>query len=211
MRTKTILALVGLLAVALSLPARADDAVFSLHPWAEDEKLVRDPALDGVWNLQDSWLRLRLTFELQEDGEYLVTLGAREQEPAGTDGAADSERPACPSEAPTIRFWGRLYQVRDQLFFEFRPADPPDDLLLLLPVRAILRARLEDERLTLEFASAEWLKQMIEEQRTELAAVEARNALLVTSETAKLYEFLDFYSWDEMAFSSDSVSFDRRR
>jgi hypothetical protein len=212
MRTKAGIAL-ALLAVWLAGAdaLRADDAILSLHPWADNSKLVRDPAWSGVWDLDDSWLRLVLAIELHDDGEYLLTLSEQEVQPAVAPETDNSDQPVCAPTKPVIRFWARLYEIRHQTILELRPAAPSDELLLQLPVRTVLFARLMGDRLTLQFASSAWLKKSLSAGQTELFTVEAGDALLVTSPTEDLYEFLDFNVWDERAFSEQSVTFIRRR
>jgi len=212
MRNKLILAgLAALLAAGAALPVRADDVVLSFHRWAEDEKLVREPALNGLWDLNDSWVNLVFTFELHEDGEYLVEVREREKESGAAADTTDSENPVCPAPKPIIRLWGRLYEVRNRLFLELRPAHTSDELPLLVPARALLRARLEGNELTLSFASADWLQQVLDSGQGGLTTVETRDALLVTDDAQQLYDFLEFNSWDETAFSGDKATLQRRR
>ena len=121
------------LALTLAVLAAPGCLVVSLHPSYDADSLRWDPALLGVWqNAED---RASLQIERADWKSYRIKY-------------------VYPIE--TGELTGYLTAVGDDLFLDVMPARGDDRGSFLVPVHALLRVRLTDDRLELTPLSYDW-------------------------------------------------------
>jgi hypothetical protein len=121
------------LALTLAVLAAPGCLVVSLHPSYDADSLAWDPALLGAWeNAED---RASLQIERADWKSYRIKY-------------------VYPIE--TGELTGYLTAVGDDLFLDVMPARGDDRGSFLVPVHALLRVRLTDDRLELTPLSYDW-------------------------------------------------------
>ena len=162
------LALIGPLVLALF--ASTGCLVVSLHPSYDDDSLGWDPALLGAWeNAED---RASLQIERADWKSYRIKY-------------------VYPIE--TGELTGYLTVVGDDRFLDVMPARGEDRGSFLVPVHAILRVRIADDRLELTPLSYDWFFDQARSGRKipglDVTLDQKENALIV-SPTAALRAWL---------------------
>ena len=160
----------GLLVLALALFASPGCLVVSLHPSYDDDSLGWDPALLGSWeNAED---RASLQVDRGDWKSYRI-------------------RYVYPIE--TGELTGYLTVVGDDRFLDVMPARGEDRGSFLVPVHALLRVRIADDRLELTPLSYDWFFEQARSGRKipglDVTLDQKENALIV-SPTAALRTWL---------------------
>lgn len=157
-------------ALALALLCAPGCLVLSLHPAYDDETIAWEPSLAGSWLAADD----KVTLEV-ERGEW------------------KSYRIEYVHPIETAVVTGYLTAIGDDRYLDVMPARGEDRGSFLVPVHAVLRVRLEDDRLELTPLSYDWFDDRLR-ARQPIAGLgvetdQKKNALIV-SPTARLRTWL---------------------
>lgn len=157
-------------ALALALLCAPGCLVLSLHPAYDDETIAWEPSLAGSWLAADD----KVTLEV-ERGEW------------------KSYRIEYVHPIETAVVTGHLTAIGDDRYLDVMPARGEDRGSFLVPVHAVLRVRLEDDRLELTPLSYDWFDDRLR-ARQPIAGLgvetdQKKNALIV-SPTARLRTWL---------------------
>jgi len=183
----------GLVLFLMLLPAGRSTAqsVFPLYEKGEKET---EPALVGTW---EAW-GFRFTFEPVEDGGYKLTIADN-----------DDELPLrC-----TYRI--RLVRLRRELYFdvEFEKATVAgknaNDLAFVVPLHLLLKATLEDDRLTLILPSDDWFLREAERGNIRLRYETFGDVTLLLATTGELRDFVSVYSDELFGSPGDKLTLTR--
>ena len=158
------------LALAASLALSSGCLVLSLNPAYDDESIGWDPALLGAW--QDADDKSSIEIERGEWRSYRIKY-------------------VHPIETGTLT--GYLTSIGDHRFLDVMPARGEDRGSFLIPSHAVLRVRLEGDRLELTPLSYDWLNQRVR-AGTRIPGIavvldQKENALIV-SPTSALREWI---------------------
>jgi hypothetical protein len=158
------------LALVLAVVAAPGCLVLSLHPAYDDETIAWNPALVGAWVAADD--RVTMEVERGEWKSYRITY-------------------AHPIETATVTAY--LTAIADAHFLDVMPPRGADPGSFRVPAHAVLRVRLEDDRLELTPLSYDWLADRIRAQQSVegLRAVrDQKENVLIVSPTARLRGWL---------------------
>ena len=163
--------------------------MLGLHPAYEGESIGWDPALLGAW----------------EDGDDKASM-----EIEGGEWKSYRIKYAYTIERGTLT--GYLTSIGDDRFLDVMPARGEDRGSFLIPVHAVLRVRLDGDRLELTPLSYDWMNQRLRAgtriPRLSVVLDQKENALIV-SPTAALREWLRVQPKDGTMFGA-SATFVRR-
>ena len=165
-----IVDLVGLCTLTLAVLAAPGCLVVSLHPSYDDDSLTWDPALLGTWeNAED---RASLQIERADWKSYRIRYEYTIEKGELT---------------------GYLTSIGDDRFLDVMPPRGEDRGSFLVPVHAILRVRLGDDRLELTPLSYDWFFDHVRSERkipgVDVTLDQKENALIV-SPTAALRNWI---------------------
>jgi hypothetical protein len=164
--------------------------VLSMNPAYDDESLTWDPALVGEW--QDADDNASLVIERAEWKSYRVHY-------------------VHPIETGDVTAY--LTSIGDQRYLDVMPARGEDRGSFLIPVHAILKVRLDQDRLELTPLSYDWFYDHVRttDQVAPLSVTldQKRNALLI-SPTARLRTWLQAQPVDGPMFGAAAV-FEREK
>jgi hypothetical protein len=158
------------LALVLAVVSAPGCLVLSLHPAYDDETIAWNPALVGAWVAADD--KVTMEVERGEWKSYRITY-------------------AHPIETATVTAY--LTAIADAHFLDVMPPRGADPGSFLVPAHAVLRVRLEDDRLELTPLSYDWLADRIRAQQSVegLRAVrDQKENVLIVSPTARLRGWL---------------------
>jgi hypothetical protein len=165
-------------AIALLL---AGCVVPSLHPLFTEEDLVFDPNLVGTWaedGDEDTW-----TFQEAGDNAYEFTYTEK-----GT--------PA--------QFQAHLARLDKFLFLDTYPQEPDieNDLykLHLIPAHNFFKIWIKGDTLRLASLDPDWLKDMIDQKKVNIAHERVDDSIVLTAPTKALQDFVLRYAEDAKAF-----------
>lgn len=156
--------------LALALACSPACLVLSLHPAYDGETIASEPSLAGSWvNAED---KVTLEVEPAEWRSYRITY-------------------VHPIETAVVT--GYLTAIGDHRYLDVMPARGEDRGSLVVPAHAVLRVRLEDDRLELTPLSYDWFADLRRAHRRtaglDVEADQKENALIV-SQTARLRAWL---------------------
>lgn len=171
--------------VAVFLLLLACGCTLTLHSLFTPEDVVHDPALDGVWQQDDTVWTIR-TFN-QATGRYSLRTDMKDQPPAA--------------------FKATLGTVGSHRFLELTP-ERPDDIHAktfvgghFVPLRSFWKVRLVGDELTLTPMSSQWLDAMIKKNQLNISCERPEGGLLfLTTSTPELRELVAKYADDPGAF-----------
>lgn len=157
-------------ALVLALACAPGCLVLSLHPAYDGETIAWDPALAGSWLDADD----KVTMDVERDQwrSYRITY-------------------VHPIETAVVTAY--LTDIGDDRYLDVMPARGEDPGSLLVPAHAVLRVRLENDRLELTPLSYDWFDDRRRAQRSiaglDIEADQKENALIV-SQTSRLRAWL---------------------
>jgi hypothetical protein len=174
-------------AIALLL---AGCVVPSLHALFTDEDLVFDPNLIGTWakeGEEDTW-----TFQEGAGKAYKFIY-------------TEKETPA--------EFEAHLGRLDKFLFLDTYPEEPEieNDLykLHLIPAHIFFKIWVKDDTLRLAALDPDWLKNMIDQKKVNIAHERVEDSIVLTASTKALQEFVLKYAEDAEAFSDPEEMYRR--
>lgn len=157
-------------ALALALACSPGCLVLCLHPAYDGGTIAADPSLAGSWVDTDD--KVTLEVERAEWRSYKITY-------------------VHPIETAVVT--GYLTSVGDDRYLDVMPARGEDRGSLLVPVHAVLRVRLEDDRLELTPLSYDWFADLRRARRP-VAGLEVesdqKENVLILSHTTRLRAWL---------------------
>lgn len=163
--------------------------VLSLNPSYEDDTIGWDPALLGRWHDADD--RSSMEIEGGEWKSYRIKY-------------------AHPIESGTVT--GYLTAIGDDRFLDVMPARGEDRGSFLIPVHAMVRMRLEGDRLELTPMSYDWISERVR-SRTRIpglhVTLDQKENALIASATAELRAWVRRQPRDGPMFGA-SATFHRR-
>ncbi len=163
--------------------------VLSLNPSYEDDTIGWDPALLGLW--QDADDRSSMEIEGGEWKSYRIKY-------------------VHPIESGTVT--GYLTAIGDDRFLDVMPARGEDRGSFLIPVHAMVRMRLDGDRLELTPVSYDWISERVR-SRTRIpglhVTLDQKENALIASPTAELRAWLRRQPRDGPMFGA-SATFHRR-
>ena len=174
-----------LLAVVVALAFLPGCLVISLYPGYDGESIGWDPALLGTW--QDADDRSSIEIESGEWRSYRIKY-------------------VHPIETGTLT--GYLTSIGDDRFLDVMPARGEDRGSFLIPAHAVLRVRLDGDRLELTPLSYDWMNERLR-AATRIAGLtvvaDQKDNALIVSPTASLREWLRRQPKDGRMFGAAAV------
>jgi hypothetical protein len=158
----------ALLVVLLAL-STSGCLVLSLHPWHDDSSIEWDPALIGSWVDADDDVSMEI--ERSEWKSYRVKY-------------------VHPIETGTLT--GYLTTIGNDRYLDLMPVRGEDRGSFLVPVHAVLRVRIEGDRLEFTSLSYDWFYERMRARATpglQVVKDQKENAL-IASPTSRLREWL---------------------
>jgi len=180
MKATTILGwATGMLLGSLLLagPVRAGDPVPSLHPLHEGREAVELAEFEGRWVISES-TDIRLGITKATDGYTLQLVGLDDNH--------------------TIWFEVHLVRLGSTVFADIQQRSS-DDLFLLRP-HVFARIRVDRDELRFEFLQDNYVRQALENGRTDLAHEWMGSTLVLTAPTDELQDFVESCAFDDEAF-----------
>jgi len=189
MKTKNALFLVVILIAAQSC------TIFSLNPLYNEEDLLDEPILLGVWQEDDDGNEY-VSFEKYEDKKYIFRYMER-------DG---------PEKIDTVSFEAGLIKIGDHYFIDLYPYYEKElaesDYLFrgFIPTHSVLKIDWNKNDLDLYIFSYDRLQELFEQNRIRIRHETFDDYIVITASTDELQKFIEKYADDEKAFD-DSGKF----
>ena len=171
--------------------------IFSLHPLYEEEDLLEEPQLLGLWQDTDKGDEY-VSFEMLEDKKYLFRY-MEEQQQEGEQIDLD-----------TVSFETGLLKVGDHYFLDLYPyyEGEKDEAHYLfrnfIPTHSFLKIEWEDQQLVLYIFELDHMKKLFEQNRIRIKHEMFEDYIVITASTDELKRFISKYADDKEAFDEPS-------
>jgi len=170
--------------------------VYSVEPLYDanasqpDSSLTFDQSLLGSWTQTDKECKWILTVSGDRQSYQMVMAPAAD----------------CKTEDKTTRYEGHLLKLGTSLVIDVTP-ESDDVCELCLPLHSFLLVLLENDSLTFVPMDHDWLAQAMKEKKLDLAELARHgpyDAVVLTSSSKQLKEFVSKYAGDKSAFNSEA-------
>jgi hypothetical protein len=183
--------------------------IFSLHPLYEENDLLEEPELLGLWQDTDEGDEY-VSFEKLEDKKYLF----RYMEAKGDTGQSDDKEDGMffnrPSIADTVSFEAGLLQVGDHYFLDLYPyyeGEKDEGFYLFrnfIPTHSFLKIEWKDQQLVMYIFELDHMKNLFEQNRIRIKHEMFEDYIVITASTDELKQFISKYADDKEAFDVPS-------
>lgn len=160
--------------------------VTSVHPLYTEKDLTFVPELLGTWENDDVW-----TFEQSGKNAYELTI----KESSGSEGGQDNEQIGV--------YEAHLVKLGKFLFLDLYPDDTEiEDFndIHLVPTHSFWRVEIEKDALRMAYIDYDWLEEMIDGNKVNIAHVRLEDRIVLTAPTQELQKFVLKYAEDTDAF-----------
>jgi len=167
--------------------------IFSLHPLYEENDLLDEPRLLGLWQDTDDGDEY-VSFEKLEDKKYLF----RYMEEQENDGSY--------IDLDTVSFEAGLLKVGDHYFLDLFPyyEGNRDEAYYLfrnfIPTHSFLKIEWEDQKLILYIFEYDHMKKLFEQNRIRIKHEMLDDFIVITASTQDLQRFISKYADDKEVF-----------
>lgn len=171
--------------------------IFSLHPLYEEEDLLEEPQLLGLWQGTEEGDDY-VSFEKLKDKKYLFRY-MEEQQKEGEIIDLD-----------TVSFEVGLLQVGDHYFMDLYPyyeGERDEGFYLFrnfIPTHSFLKIEWEDQRLVLYIFELDHMRKLFEQNRIRIKHEMFEDYIVITASTDELKRFISKYADDKEAFDEPS-------
>lgn len=154
--------------------------VTSLHPLYTEEDLTFIPEVLGTWENEDVWM-----FKQSGKNAYELTIKEQESKKTGV-------------------YEAHLVKLGKYLFLDLYPDESElEDSgygIHFVPAHSFWKVKIEKDVLRLSFMDIEWLENMIDEKKVNIAHVRLEDRIVLTAPTEELQKFVLKYAEDTDAF-----------
>jgi hypothetical protein len=154
--------------------------VTSLHPLYTEEDLTFVPELLGTWENDEVWI-----FEKSGENVYELTIKEQESKKTGV-------------------YETHLVKLGKYLFLDMYPEESELEEsfydIHLVPTHSFWKVEIEKDVLRLAFMDIEWLEEMIDANKVNIAHVCLEERIVLTALTEELQKFVLKYAEDTDAF-----------
>ncbi len=154
--------------------------VTSMHPLYTEKDLTFAPELLGTWENEDVWI-----FEKSGENVYELTIKEQESKKTGV-------------------YETHLVKLGKYLFLDLYPEESELDESVsdihLVPTHSFWKVKIEKNALRLAFMDIEWLDEMIDANKVNIAHVRLEERIVLTAPTEELQKFVLKYAEDSDAF-----------
>jgi len=161
--------------------------VTSIHPLYTDKDLVFKPELLGTWENDELW-----TFEKMGKNSYELTI----KESSESEGIKEYEE--------TGIYEAHLVKLEKFFFLDLYPDERKieeyEDEIHLVPAHSIWRIWIEKDVMRLAWLANDWLEEMIDGNKVDIAHVRLEDRVVLTAPTKELQKFVLKYAEDTDAF-----------
>jgi len=161
--------------------------VTSIHPLYTEKDLVFKPELLGTWENDELW-----TFEKMGKNAYELTI----KESSESEGIKEREERGI-YEAHLVKLEWFLFL---DLYPDERKIEEYEDEIHLVPVHSIWRIWIEKDVMRLAWLANDWLEEMIDGNKVEIAHVRLEDRVVLTAPTKELQKLVLKYAEDTDAF-----------
>lgn len=154
--------------------------VSSLHPLYTDKDLTFTQELVGTWENDDVWI-----FEKSGENVYELTIKEQESKKTGV-------------------YETHLVKLGKYLFLDMYPDEGEMEGygydIHFVPTHSFWKVKIEKDVLHLAFMDSDWLEEMIDKKKVNIAHVRLEDRIVLTASTEELQKFVLKYAEDTDAF-----------
>lgn len=179
--------------------------IFSLHPLYEENDLIEDPQLLGLWQDTDEGDEF-VSFEKIKNKRYLF----RYMEAARDTGQSVGKEKGMffnpPRMEDTVSFEAGLLKVGDHYFLDLYPyyEGGKDEGFYLfrnfIPTHSFLKIEWDDQRIVFYIFESDRMKKLFEQNRIRIKHEIIDDYIVITASTQDLKRFFEKYADDKEAF-----------
>jgi hypothetical protein len=185
---------ISLLVLVLVIAALQSCTIFSLHPLYEEEDLLYESALIGLWQDKEDGDEF-VAFERIEDNRYLFRYM---EAPKGGN---------IPEITDTVSFEAGLLKVGDHYFLDLYPyftGDRDESYFLFrnfVPTHSFLKIEWKTDEIILYMFEPDRMKKLFEQNRIRIKhEIINDDYIVITASTQDLQQFIKKYADDSAAF-----------
>ncbi len=167
--------------------------IFSLHPLYEEDDLLEEPQLIGLWQDTDEGDEY-VSFEKLDDKKYLFRYMEQQGDKSNVD------------DLDTVSFEAGLLKVGDHYFIDLFPyyeGERDEGYYLFrnfIPTHSFLKIEWLDQRLILYIFEYDHMKKLFEQNRIRIKHEMLDDFIVITASTQDLQKFISKYADDKEAF-----------
>jgi hypothetical protein len=168
--------------------------IFSLHPLYEENDLLEEPALLGLWQDTDEGDEF-ISFQKLDGKKYLFRYMEEQENVGDEDNRMD-----------TVSFEAGLLKVGDHFFLDLYPyyeGDKDEGYYLFrsfIPAHSFLKIEWDNQRILLYIFESDRMKRLFEQNRIRIKHEIVDDYIVIAASTQDLKRFIEKYADDKKAF-----------
>lgn len=201
---------ISLIILVLVIGALQSCTIFSLHPLYEEDDLLEEPGLTGVWRDTGDGDEF-VSFEQLDNKKYLF----RYMEARADNGHSTVKKNGMPFDYPamdTLSFEAGLVKIGEHFFIDLFPyydGEKDEGYYLLrnfIPTHSFMKIEWVENEMTLFMFEPDRMKKLFEQNRIRIKhEIINDDYIIITASTQDLQQFIKKYADDSAAFDEPEI------